>query len=111
VIAIQTDRGPDEQGVERSVDGLGVVVVSDKDQLMLITDTGRLIRMGVHDVRIVSRTSKGVRLMRLDDGERVVGMEKVPEGQAEEGASEAASEAPAEAPTEAPDAPAPESAS
>lgn len=111
VIAIQTDRGPDEQGVERSVDVLGVVVVSDKDQLMLITDTGRLIRMGVHDVRIVSRTSKGVRLMRLDDGERVVGMEKVPEGQAEEGTSEAAAEAPAEAPTEAPDAPAPESTS
>ncbi|MSP54221.1 MAG: DNA gyrase subunit A [Myxococcales bacterium] len=57
---------------ERNGPVVGAVAVDDADQLLLITDTGRLIRINVKEVRECGRGSKGVRLMRLDDGERVV---------------------------------------
>ncbi len=57
---------------ERNGPVVGAVVVDDVDQLLLITDTGRLIRINVSEVRICGRGSKGVRLMRLDEGERIV---------------------------------------
>ena len=60
--------------------------VSADDQLMLVTDTGRVIRISAGSVRLVkSRGSKGVRLMRLDDGERIVDMARLVEDE-EEGA-------------------------
>ncbi|MCA9567183.1 MAG: DNA gyrase subunit A [Myxococcales bacterium] len=47
--------------------------VRREDQLMLVTDTGRVIRIPAGSVRLVkTRNSKGVRLMKLDDGERIV---------------------------------------
>ncbi len=58
-------------------DGIGEVVrarpVRTDDQLMLVTDTGRVIRIPAASVRLVkSRNSKGVRLMRLREGEHLV---------------------------------------
>ncbi len=60
---------------------VGCEVIGDEDQVLLITDTGRLIRMGVKDVRITARNTKGVRLMRLEEGERVVSVTRIPEEQ------------------------------
>lgn len=54
--------------------------VSTDDELMLVTDTGRVIRIPAGSVRLVkSRNSKGVRLMRLDDGERIVDLARIAE--------------------------------
>ncbi|MEN0068146.1 MAG: DNA gyrase subunit A [Myxococcota bacterium] len=69
--------------------GIGGVVgareVGRDDQLMLVTDTGRVIRIAAEGVRLVkSRSSKGVRLMRLDKEERIVDMELLPAEEAEE---------------------------
>ncbi|HND28464.1 MAG TPA: DNA gyrase subunit A [Myxococcota bacterium] len=80
VIDIQTD--------ERNGGVVGCTVVKERDQVMLITDTGRLIRMGIGDIRMVSRNTKGVRLMRLEEGERVVGMTRLPEADEEAGSTE-----------------------
>ncbi|WP_233256140.1 DNA gyrase subunit A [Falsiroseomonas bella] len=41
------------------------------DDVMLVTDAGRLIRLPADQVRITGRTAQGVTLLRLDDGERV----------------------------------------
>jgi DNA gyrase subunit A len=70
-------------------DEVGLVVralpVTTEDQLMLVTDTGRVIRIPAGSVRLVkSRNSKGVRLMRLDDGERIVDLARIEEDDEEE---------------------------
>lgn len=49
-----------------------VIPVRDGDQIMLVTDAGQLIRTGVEDIRIAGRTTRGVTLFRLAEGERVV---------------------------------------
>ncbi len=57
----------------------GAREVSRDDQVMLVTDTGRVIRISAGDVRLVkSRSSKGVRLMRLEGEERIVDLELLP---------------------------------
>ncbi|MEZ4238911.1 MAG: DNA gyrase subunit A [Myxococcota bacterium] len=64
---------------------VGAQEVGREDQVMLITDSGRVIRIGASDVRLVkSRSSKGVRLMRLEEGERLVDLELLPREEAEE---------------------------
>lgn len=46
--------------------------VEEGDQMMLVTDTGRLIRIPVHDIRIAGRNTQGVTLFDVEKGERVV---------------------------------------
>lgn len=60
-------------GVSDRTGGLvSVVPVSENDQIMLVTDHGRLIRCGIHDVRITSRRGQGVIIFRVDSDEKVV---------------------------------------
>ena len=44
--------------------------VGTDDQVMLITDGGKVIRLGVKDVRITGRNAQGVHLVRLEEGEK-----------------------------------------
>jgi len=53
--------------------------VEDTDQIMLVTDTGKLIRTAVDEVRIAGRNTQGVRIFRTDDDEKVVSVERIPE--------------------------------
>lgn len=53
--------------------------VEDTDQIMLVTDTGKLIRTVVDEVRIAGRNTQGVRIFRTDDDEKVVSVERIPE--------------------------------
>ena len=69
---------------ERNGPVIGAVAVDDVHQLLLITDTGRLIRINVAEVRITGRGSKGVRLMRLEDGERIVAITRADAEEGEE---------------------------
>ncbi|MBM4364567.1 MAG: DNA gyrase subunit A [Deltaproteobacteria bacterium] len=62
---------------ERNGHVVGNLIVGDSEQVFLITDTGRAIRMKVSDVRTVGRNTKGVRLMRLDGDEKIVGLARV----------------------------------
>jgi DNA gyrase subunit A len=62
--------------------------VETLDEIMLVTDGGKLIRVPVDGIRIVSRASKGVRVFNTGDGERVVSIEHI-EGE-EEGGGEGA---------------------
>jgi DNA gyrase subunit A len=61
--------------------------IEDSDQIMLVTDGGKLIRCPVDDVRIAGRNTQGVRVFKTEDDERVVSVERIPEegnGAAEE---------------------------
>jgi len=88
-------QGRNGKGVisHKTGDDVGEVVrarpVGPDDQLMLVTDTGRVIRISAASVRFVkSRSSKGVRLMRLADGERIVDMARLIEDEEAEGSEE-----------------------
>lgn len=62
---------------ERNGEVVGARLVEEVDELMLITNTGQIIRMRVSDISIIGRNTQGVRLMSMDDGELVVGLAKV----------------------------------
>jgi DNA gyrase subunit A len=54
-------------------------IVTDDDDLMIITNGGKLIRMPVAGIPTIGRNTQGVRLIRLDGEERVVAMERLAE--------------------------------
>jgi len=58
---------------------VGVQQVTEDDQLMLISNKGKIIRMRIHDIRIIGRNTQGVRLIELEEGERVVSLARVAE--------------------------------
>ena len=64
---------------ERTGRVVGVQQVVDEDQLMLITDGGKIIRLRVADIRVIGRNTQGVRLIDLDNGERVVSLARLVE--------------------------------
>ena len=69
VIAIQTS--------DRNGDVVGAVLVGDDDEIMLITNGGTLVRTRVAEVSVVGRNTQGVRLIKLDKGEQLVGLERI----------------------------------
>ncbi len=69
---------------ERNGRVAGAVTVQEGDRVMLVTDTGRVIKMRVDDIRETDRNTKGVTLMRVEDNERVVGVTRVVEAEDEE---------------------------
>ena len=64
---------------ERTGRVVGVQQVVDEDQLMLITDGGKIIRLRIGDIRVIGRNTQGVRLIDLDNGERVVSLARLAE--------------------------------
>jgi len=59
---------------ERNGNVVGVQPVDDEDQVMLIANSGKIIRMPMDTVRIIGRNTQGVRLINLEEGEFVVDM-------------------------------------
>ena len=59
---------------ERNGNVVGVLPVVDEDQVMLIANSGKVIRMPMDTVRIIGRNTQGVRLINLEEGELVVDM-------------------------------------
>ena len=64
---------------ERNGKVVGLRLVTDDDDLMLITDGGKLIRMPVDGIPTIGRNTQGVRLIRLETAEKVVAMERMAE--------------------------------
>jgi DNA gyrase subunit A len=60
-------------------------LVSPDDQLMVITNGGQVIRTRVSEIRETGRNTQGVRVIRLRDGEQVVDVEPVAEGEDDDG--------------------------
>ncbi len=56
---------------------IGIKIVNDEDDIMLITDTGVIIRLKVKDISILGRNTQGVTLMRTSDGGKVINIAKI----------------------------------
>jgi DNA gyrase subunit A len=66
--------------------------VEESDQLMLVSDGGQLIRVPVEGIRFTKRASKGVRVFRTAEGEKVVSVERISEPESEAGEEPVADE-------------------
>ena len=62
---------------------VGIRIVEENDDVMLITDTGTIIRLNVKDISVLGRSTQGVTLMRTNEG-KVVSIEKITEEENEE---------------------------
>ena len=69
VIALQT--------TDRNGRMVGALRVASDDEIMLISSNGTLVRTPVSDISVQGRNTQGVRLIRLDDGDRLVGLERI----------------------------------
>ncbi len=69
VIAMQTS--------ERNGKVVGALLVNDNDELMIITDGGTLVRTRVAEISVVGRNTQGVTIIRLDNGEKVIGVDRI----------------------------------
>jgi DNA gyrase subunit A len=71
VIAIKT--------TERNGKVVGILLVEEDDELMLMTNIGKVIRMSAEGISVISRNTQGVKLMGLESDERVVGAARLAE--------------------------------
>lgn len=62
--------------------------ISEDDQIMMVTDGGLLVRCPVRNISIVSRSARGVTVIRTKEGERVVSVERIEESEEEDEAGE-----------------------
>ncbi|MEQ1549158.1 MAG: DNA gyrase subunit A [Chakrabartia sp.] len=99
----RTNRGG--QGITNidNIDRNGLVVASfpagNGEQLMLVTDQAKLIRMEISGMRVIGRNSSGVRLFNVADNEHVVSAAKIEESDEEESDAPTVGEVPTESET------------
>jgi len=71
----------------RNGDCIGVLPIGHDDQVMMVAASGKIIRLNVEGIRTIGRNTQGVRLIHLEEGDRVVGLaplaEKVEPGEAD----------------------------
>ena len=58
---------------------VSILLVEEENDLMLMTNIGKIIRMTIHGISVISRNTQGVKLMGLEAGERVVGAARLAE--------------------------------
>ncbi len=96
VITIKTD--------ERNGNVVSVRKVNPGDHLMLTSAAGKIIRMDTDEIRETGRNAKGVRVMDMRDGDKVVAVEPIMAPEQEEALSEGAPSEPPVPETQAPEA-------
>ncbi len=69
---------------------IGALLVLDEDQVMMMTDTGRLVRIKMDGVSVIGRNTQGVKLFGVEDNERVIGAVRVAEKQEDDALAESA---------------------
>jgi DNA gyrase subunit A len=70
-------------------------MVTGEDQIMLVSSGGKVVRIRVNEIRVIGRNTQGVRLIDLEEGERVAAVARLAEREEE---SDAAEPTPAEPP-------------
>ncbi len=73
---------------------VAVFPVNRDDQIMLVTDAGKVIRVPIDGIRFASRATKGVMIFRTGEGEKVVSVERISEPTSEEDVEAAVEQAP-----------------
>jgi len=62
---------------ERNGRMVGALLVKPEDEIMLISSGGTLVRTQVSEISVQGRNTQGVRLIRVDEGDRLVGLERI----------------------------------
>jgi DNA gyrase subunit A len=75
------------QTSERNGKVIGIAYVHDDDELMLISQQGKILRMVSSGIRAIGRATQGVRLIGMEEGDQVVSVAKLAEKEDEEGAA------------------------
>jgi DNA gyrase subunit A len=86
------------QTSDRNGKVVGITQVHDDDELMLITQQGKILRMASKDIRTIGRATQGVRLIDIEGEDRAVSIARLAEKDVDNGETAAAPE-----PTDAPD--------
>jgi DNA gyrase subunit A len=68
---------------DRNGEVASVQEVKDDDQLMIIANTGKVIRLKIKNISLLGRNTQGVRLIRLEEGEKVVSVARLEEKEEE----------------------------
>lgn len=58
---------------------VSLLLVDDNDELMMVTDKGKLIRTSNKSINVISRNTQGVKLINLSSGEKLIGIARLPE--------------------------------
>ena len=61
---------------------VALALVGDNDELMMVTDKGKLIRTAIGGINVISRNTQGVKLINLASKETLIGIARLPEGSA-----------------------------
>ncbi|MBE3143385.1 MAG: DNA gyrase subunit A, partial [Planctomycetes bacterium] len=68
----------DIKTTERNGPVVGIVHVSDQDELLMMTARGKIQRVAVSDISIIGRNTQGVKIMSLDDDDTLIAVKRVP---------------------------------
>jgi DNA gyrase subunit A len=74
----------DIKTTDRNGPVVGIVHVSDEDELLMMTARGKLQRIAVSDVSIIGRNTQGVKIMSLDDDDMLIAVKRVPKEEEKE---------------------------
>jgi len=72
------------QTSERNGKVVGISYVHDDDELMLISQQGKILRMVAKDIRSIGRATQGVRLLGVEEGDEVVSVARLAERESDE---------------------------
>jgi DNA gyrase subunit A len=60
------------------------MIITDQDQVLILTSENKMIRFAVSDVRICGRAAQGVKLVSMDNGGSVICFDRIPTENGEE---------------------------
>jgi DNA gyrase subunit A len=72
----------DIKTTDRNGPVIGVEVVRENDELLMMTARGKLQRIAAADISVIGRNTQGVRIMSLDEGDSLVAVVRVPQEEA-----------------------------
>jgi DNA gyrase subunit A len=88
---LQKRGGKGVRGIKQSArngDIIAAMQVDDEEEVILIADSGKMIRMDLSSIRVIGRSTQGVRLINLDEDEKVVSLDSVAKDKEEDALEE-----------------------
>lgn len=81
---------------------IGIVRVHDDDEVLMMTERGKIQRVAVREISVIGRNTQGVRIMSLDEGDKLAAVKRVPHEDEEKEEHEMSKESSAQAPPSLP---------
>ena len=80
----------DIKATERNGPVIGIASIRDEDELLMMTARGKIQRIRATDVNVIGRNTQGIRIMSLDEADKLVAIVRVPKEEAAPGEEEVA---------------------